>query len=41
LISGLLRLAISQFTGPYNLGNPNDVPINELSQMIKSLTGSD
>lgn len=41
LISGLLKLAFSEFTGPYNLGNPNEISINELSQMIKSLTGSD
>ena len=40
LISGLLKLAFSEFTGPYNLGNPNEISINELTQMIKSLTGS-
>ena len=41
LIGGILKLAFSENTGPYNLGNPNEVSINELSQMIKSLTRSE
>jgi dTDP-glucose 4,6-dehydratase len=40
LISGLIALANSNQSGPYNLGNPWEISINELSLKIKDLTNS-
>jgi len=42
LIEGLMRLMNSpaDFTGPVNLGNPNEFSIAELAQQIISLTNS-
>ncbi len=40
LISGLVALAESSQSGPFNLGNPEEISINELSQKIKALTRS-
>jgi len=42
LIEGLLKLMESpdEFTGPVNLGNPNEIAILELAQKIIELTGS-
>lgn len=42
LIDGLIRLMESprDFTGPVNLGNPNEFTIHELAKLILSLTGS-
>jgi UDP-glucuronate decarboxylase len=42
LIEGLIRLMATpeEFTGPVNLGNPNEVTILELAQKVIALTGS-
>jgi dTDP-glucose 4,6-dehydratase len=40
LISGLIALAGSNKSGPINLGNPQEITINELSEKIKVLTNS-
>ena len=36
LISGFLELMESNFTGPFNLGNPNEISIHNLANRIKS-----
>ena len=40
LIAGLIALANSDQSGPYNLGNPWEISINDLSLKIKDLTNS-
>jgi UDP-glucuronate decarboxylase len=42
LIDGLMRLmdTADDFTGPVNLGNPEEVSINTLAELIKGLTNS-
>lgn len=40
LIDGLQRMLSSNETGPINLGNPNEISIIELAEIILSLTGS-
>ena len=42
LVDGLVRLMASEpeFTGPVNLGNPNEITIRELAEQIVSLTGA-
>ena len=42
LISGLIKLMDTPdtFTGPVNLGNPVDISVNDLAQMIIRMTGS-
>jgi UDP-glucuronate decarboxylase len=42
LISGLMRLmeAPKDFTGPVNLGNPNEFTMEELARLVVELTGS-
>ncbi|HYN37530.1 MAG TPA: UDP-glucuronic acid decarboxylase family protein [Actinomycetota bacterium] len=41
LIEGFWRFANADFTGPVNLGNPREVSVLELAEMISSLAGSD
>lgn len=41
LIEGLVRVLISDEPGPINLGNPSEISIVELAQIVLSLTGSD
>ena len=36
LINGLLEVMESNLTGPFNLGNPNEISIHELANKIKS-----
>ena len=36
LIEGLIKIMNSNFTGPINLGNPNELTINELAKMVKN-----
>ena len=36
LIDGLLKIMDSNFTGPINLGNPNELTINEFAKMVKN-----
>ena len=42
LIDGLVRLMASPkgFTGPVNLGNPNEFKIRELAELVVAMTGS-
>jgi UDP-glucuronate decarboxylase len=42
LIDGLIRLMNSpqEFTGPVNLGNPNELTIRELAEKVIEMTGS-
>jgi UDP-glucuronate decarboxylase len=42
LIDGLIRMmnAPAKFTGPVNIGNPNEFSIRELASQVISLTGS-
>ena len=42
LIEGMIRMMNTEdgFTGPVNLGNPNEFPVLELAERIISLTGS-
>lgn len=41
LVDGLIRMmGMEDFTGPVNLGNPRETTVDELSTMIRELTGS-
>jgi UDP-glucuronate decarboxylase len=42
LVDGLIALMNSRdgFTGPVNLGNPNEFTIRDLAEKVKRLTGS-
>jgi dTDP-glucose 4,6-dehydratase len=39
-IEGLLRLLVSDHTGPMNIGNPEEVTVRELAETIIEVTGS-
>ncbi len=43
LVDGFLRLMASRddFTGPVNLGNPDEITVGELATLVLALTGSD
>ena len=41
LIDGALRLLFSDLAGPVNIGNPHEMTILELAELIRELTGSD
>jgi dTDP-glucose 4,6-dehydratase len=40
LVDGLWRLLTSDLVGPVNLGNPQEVTVNELAELIKRVSGS-
>jgi dTDP-glucose 4,6-dehydratase len=40
LVEGLLRLLLTDETGPMNIGNPEEVPVLELAERVLALTGS-
>jgi len=40
LVDGALRLLFSDLTGPVNIGNPHEMTILELAELIRELTGS-
>jgi UDP-glucuronate decarboxylase len=41
MVEGLLRMmAVEDFTGPVNLGNPSEFTIQELAQLVLEITGS-
>jgi nucleoside-diphosphate-sugar epimerase len=40
LIEGIWRMLGSDLTGPVNLGNPNEVTVLELAELVRSITGS-
>ena len=41
LIKGLLRMMNSDFVGPINLGNPNEISMNQLASKVLKLTQSE
>jgi dTDP-glucose 4,6-dehydratase len=41
LVEGVLRLAASGHPGPVNIGNPTEVTVLELAQLIRRLVGSE
>lgn len=40
LIEGIYRLMMTEFHEPVNLGNPNEISINDFAQLVNSLTGN-
>ena len=40
LVDGLLKMMASNFTGPVNLGNPNEISMNDLASKVLKLTNS-
>lgn len=40
LVEGALRLLFSDLSGPVNIGNPHEMTILELAELIRELTGS-
>jgi len=40
LIDGIMKMMDSKFTGPFNLGNPNEFTMLELAEKVIELTGS-
>jgi dTDP-glucose 4,6-dehydratase len=41
LVEGILRLAESEESGPVNIGNPHEVSMLQLAELIRELAGSD
>jgi dTDP-glucose 4,6-dehydratase len=41
LIEGIFRHLVSDLTGPTNIGNPNEVTVLEIAEMIRDIAGSD
>lgn len=41
LVEGALRLLFSDLAGPVNIGNPHEITVLELANLIRELTGSD
>jgi nucleotide sugar dehydrogenase len=41
LVDGALRLLFSDLTGPVNIGNPHEMTILELADLVRELTGTD
>ncbi len=40
LVEGLMRLAASEHTGPLNLGNPEEVTVLQLAELVRELSDS-
>ena len=40
LVEGIVRLLHSSLPGPVNIGNPTEVSMNELAELVRTLTGS-
>ncbi|MDX2272860.1 MAG: UDP-glucuronic acid decarboxylase family protein [Cyanobacteriota bacterium] len=40
LVEGLMRLMASSYTGPCNLGNPDEFTVNQLAALVQQLTGT-
>ena len=40
-ITGLLSLAVSDFEGPVNIGNPEELTVLRIAELIRDLAGSD
>ena len=41
LVEGALRLLFSDLTGPVNIGNPHEMSVLELAELVRELAGSD
>lgn len=41
LVEGALKLLFSDLAGPVNIGNPNEMTILELAELVRELAGSD
>jgi UDP-glucuronate decarboxylase len=41
LIEGILRLLLSGYVDPVNIGNPQEVSVRELAELIRDVAGSD
>jgi dTDP-glucose 4,6-dehydratase len=41
LIDGIVRLLVSDYGQPVNLGNPHEVTVRELAELIRDLAGAD
>ncbi|WP_319434990.1 UDP-glucuronate decarboxylase [Mycobacterium sp. RTGN5] len=41
LVEGAIRLLFSDLSGPVNIGNPHELTMLELAELIRELTGSD
>jgi UDPglucose 6-dehydrogenase len=41
LVEGAMRLLFSDLAGPVNVGNPHEMTVLELAELIRELTGSD
>jgi dTDP-glucose 4,6-dehydratase len=41
LIEGIVRLLVSGYPDPVNLGNPHEVSVRELAELIRDVAGSD
>ena len=41
LVEGALRLLFSDLTGPINIGNPHEMSVLELAELVRELAGSD
>jgi dTDP-glucose 4,6-dehydratase len=39
-VEGLLALALSDFTGPVNIGNPDELTVLRIAELIRELSGS-
>lgn len=40
-VAGLIALACSSVTGPVNIGNPVELPVREIAEIIRDLAGAD
>jgi dTDP-glucose 4,6-dehydratase len=40
-VDGLVRLALSDFPGPVNIGNPDELSVLDIAELIRELAGSD
>ncbi|MGH8911190.1 MAG: NAD-dependent epimerase/dehydratase family protein, partial [Acidimicrobiia bacterium] len=40
LVNGMLRLVLSEHTGPINIGNPHEVTMLELAETIQEVVGN-
>ena len=41
LIEGIYRLLLSDYAGPVNIGNPNEISLKDFAEEVLKLTGSD
>jgi dTDP-glucose 4,6-dehydratase len=41
LIEGIYRLLLSDYAGPVNIGNPNEISLKDFAEEVLKLTGSE